>query len=259
VSGIILEADFYKFRGRGLIQTTFRSNYLELITFIQGCDDPNPVIQEYRQAWAGKDPDEVATISSNDDWDRLFQQTDGVLPLAAIRLHSQGAGNYLALSSDPNVFGSEQAGSAFRVGWRVTGSQDYGRLFRRRVFELREDITFDPDDLPMTPCSNVATWWNNQTVQQSPNPANYTMQARGDFALPPEARRVRFGAYLTAGTGYLRFFNADGSEAGPIGWGETKPLFGSTEVTMAPDGSVPFRVEQGSLTTEMVRSLGYWT
>jgi hypothetical protein len=145
------------------------------------------------------------------------------------------------------------------MGWRVTGSPDYGRLFRRRVFELREDITFDPDDMPMTPRSSVATWWYNRTLEQSPGPANFTMQARGDFGLPAEARRVRFGAYLAAGPGFLRFFNVDGSEAEPIGWGGTKPLFGSTEVTMAPDGSVAFRVEQGSVTTETVRSLGYWT
>ncbi len=259
-SGIILEADFYKFRGRGLIQTTFRSNYAGLIAFVKACNDPNPVIQEFRGRWAALSPDEAATVSSNADWDRLYQETDCIVALEAIRQHSQGAGNYLAVSSDRDVLAGQGVGSAFRVGNSVSGSSAYGHIFSARVLQLIKAIPaqVQVEETAMKTHNVPATWWKDNQIAQSPAGNNYTMQAATDFGLPAGAQRVRFGVYLAAGTGYLRFFNADGSEAEPVGWGGAKPVFGSVEVTLAAGGTVAFRVEDGPVITSMVRSLGYW-
>jgi outer membrane protein OmpA-like peptidoglycan-associated protein len=136
VSGIILEADFYKFRGRGLIQTTFRAAYKHIIGYIQASGAAHPITNAYQRRWAGMSSERVATISTNDDWDRLFQQTDLLIPAVAIRLHNQRSGNYLAMPLDAVVLSGTKAGSIWNVGRRVSGSGSYANLFRARVMQI---------------------------------------------------------------------------------------------------------------------------
>src|SRR5262249_43623367 len=64
-TGYVQQADFYKFRGRGLIQTTFRSGYVKLVDFVQKYAGINPKVLEYRLRWNGQLADVVATRSSN--------------------------------------------------------------------------------------------------------------------------------------------------------------------------------------------------
>ena len=115
-------------------------------------------------------------------------------------------------------------------------------------------------DMPMRTHSKVADWWVLRTIDPTPERGGnfFTMQAAQDFELPANATRVRFGVYLSSGPGHLRFFNADGSEAEPVGWGRA-PMFGSVEVTLSPGGTVPFRVEGGPITTNQLRCLVFWT
>jgi hypothetical protein len=139
VSGIILEADFFKFRGRGLIQTTFRVNYKSIINYIKNNAINHPVVKEYRQRWAKLPLDYIATTSTNRDWDRLFQQTDNIIPAIAIRLHSLGRGdslNYLNLPLDAMILNGCQTGSIWNVGRRVSGGAKYASLFRQRVLQI---------------------------------------------------------------------------------------------------------------------------
>lgn len=129
ITGYVMEADFMKFRGRGYIQTTTRSNYIKIIQFIQAYTGDNNVIDFYQSRWAGQTPENVAFASSNEDWDRLFQQTDLIIAAEAIRLHSQSSGNYLALAGDPDV-------AVRTMGKRISGSDPYAAKYRDRMEAL---------------------------------------------------------------------------------------------------------------------------
>lgn len=136
VCGFLLEADFYKFRGRGLIQSTWRPRYIELITFIQAYAGQDPIILKYKTQWAGQTPDKVATISSNEDWRTLFRETQLEIARKAIELHNKAAGKYLDLAKDSATLNSEQKKSVFSMGRTISGGQAYGRLFKSRVLQL---------------------------------------------------------------------------------------------------------------------------
>ncbi len=134
-SGFIQQADFYKFRGRGFIQLTWRANYKRVVEHVQNYSGGNEVIASYRAKWAGKDADAVCSASSNEDWDALFQGTDLIIPCRAVGLHSEASGNYLQLSTQADVLNAAKrtAGSFYNMGLRINGGTAYALLFRERV------------------------------------------------------------------------------------------------------------------------------
>lgn len=143
-SGFIQEADFFKFRGRGLIQVTWRSNYKRIVEFVQQYSGNNATLLHYRGEWSGKDPDVVCTISKNADWDALFQNTDSIVPCRAIGLHNQASGNYLALTEDAAALAalSPVGGSLYRMGLRINGSGAYAARFCARVIQLLDTLSY---------------------------------------------------------------------------------------------------------------------
>jgi hypothetical protein len=168
VSGIILEADFYKFRGRGLIQTTFRDGYKPIVGFIQAYSGTQSVVTSYKTKWAGKDADVVCHISSNADWDALFMTSDLVVPCAAINLHNKGGGNYLAVAADRATLAGQAAGSAYNAGRRVSGSGAYGTQFSSRVLQMYDALAAQATPAPAsTPAPTSA-----QTPAPATPPAN---------------------------------------------------------------------------------------
>ncbi len=140
--GFILETDFVKFRGRGLIQTTGRANYLRVIQWIQAYSGENSTIDYYRTRWRDRDPDEVATESTNEDWDRLFQQSDLEVACRAIRLHSESSSSYLKLGTTAEVLNApkETKGSLRHMGWRISGGAKYADTYYGRMVELLSAI-----------------------------------------------------------------------------------------------------------------------
>jgi hypothetical protein len=126
ITGYVMEADFMKFRGRGFIQTTTRTNYVKIIQYIQAYDGDNNVIDFYQARWKGLTPDNAAYASSNEDWDRLFQQTDLIIAAKAIERHNAGSGNYLALTGDPDT-------AIRNMGKRISGGTDYAAKYRDRM------------------------------------------------------------------------------------------------------------------------------
>jgi hypothetical protein len=139
-TGFIMEADFFKFRGRGLIQTTWRAAYLKLVTFVQRYTGDNPTIHTFKVVWRDMDAEKVASVSRNADWDQLFQKTDLIVACEAIRQHSAGSGRYLELAADAPTLNLVKGtrGTIFNVGLRVSGSADYATLFRQRVLQICE-------------------------------------------------------------------------------------------------------------------------
>lgn len=133
VSGFITQADFMKFRGRGFIQTTGRSNYAALIEFVKNYDGDNATITGFQANWGDKTPDQIAFETTNGDWDTLFQQSDLIIAAEAIRAHNANSGNYLALSADPVTLDGIAHGSVFFMGLRISGGQAYATTFKQRV------------------------------------------------------------------------------------------------------------------------------
>lgn len=131
---IIHEADFFKFRGRGLIQTTWRSAYTRLIKHIQ--DKPSirhPVVDKFRRRWAGLSSDTVATTSTNDDWDELFMKTDLLIPVLGVHLHIR---KVAALPLDAVVLSGKGVGSIWKLGRSISASSSYLEKYRTRVLQM---------------------------------------------------------------------------------------------------------------------------
>ena len=140
VSGFITQADFMKFRGRGLIQTTGRANYTPLVDFVQSYAGTNSTLDFYQHRWTGMSNDQVASITTNDDWDRLFQQSDLIIATEAVRVHSEKSGGYLALSSNPPTLNGTGHGSIFNMGHCISGGQAYAATFKQRVTTVLEAL-----------------------------------------------------------------------------------------------------------------------
>ncbi len=144
-AGFIAQADFMKFRGRGLIQTTWRSNYRKLAKFVASYDGETPLLRDYATRWARKDADTVLTESSNEDWDALFGDPALEMVFEAIRQHSAANADYLTLAESAEALNFVAAsdaqlrqarGSIWHMGRRISGSGSYGRKFKGRVMEI---------------------------------------------------------------------------------------------------------------------------
>jgi hypothetical protein len=134
---MIFEADFAKFRGRGLIQTTWRTGYKRIIDWVLAYTGSDATVTSYKTKWQGSSSDTIASQSANDDWDTLFQSTNFEIACAAVNLHNNASGNYLNLATDDPTLLGNGTGSLVRMGTRISGSAAYGAKFRDRVARMR--------------------------------------------------------------------------------------------------------------------------
>lgn len=150
-NGFIMQADFYKFRGRGIIQTTGRAAYLAAVDHIQRYSGSNTVLLEFKRRWSTLSRDVAATTSTNADWDLIFSQ--GPILARALRLHS-GTGNsdYRTMSTQsatlldvpappppppPRRVPAGVRGSIYFMGRRISGKYDYSAgPYRDRVLAM---------------------------------------------------------------------------------------------------------------------------
>ncbi|MER8388349.1 hypothetical protein NKH14_23015 [Mesorhizobium sp. M1380] len=132
--GYILEADFYKFRGRGLIQTTWRENYKKIIRFIKSYKGTSEVINEYKEQWSALSDDDACTVSTNSDWDSLFGDSGKAVLCEAIRIHAN-QGKYLPLASATDELNGTHKGSLVFIGNSI-GGNGYGQRLKGRVRQM---------------------------------------------------------------------------------------------------------------------------
>ncbi len=127
VNGFIMEADFYKLRGRGVIQTTGRSDYCVLIDYILNNAGQlgNATLNQLKAAWdaypstGGSKHDVIASRSTNVQWDAAFGE--GIILAAAIAQDSSVKQNYLQLSTNANTLngGTSTKGSLYFMARKI--------------------------------------------------------------------------------------------------------------------------------------------
>jgi peptidoglycan hydrolase-like protein with peptidoglycan-binding domain len=137
ITGFVQEADFYKFRGRGYIQTTLRGNYKSLIPSVQSYAGSDPIIRRCRDQWQGMSTDSVATRSSNADWDALFMQSPE-FPLNAVKIffgRRKGSINHVQTGNWDSIRASIRA-----VAVDVSAAKAYHDLFEQRVKQIFDTL-----------------------------------------------------------------------------------------------------------------------
>jgi hypothetical protein len=148
IAGIIAQADFCKFRGRGLIQTTWRTAYLRLIEFIMSYTGPSPKVHEIKGIWSrypSTDAQEIATRSTNRQWDELFMESDYEVPCKAVFIFQQSKSDFLTTIGATNLSRllGRETGSIFRVGYYVGGSEGYGEVVLNRTKQMMKALMAD--------------------------------------------------------------------------------------------------------------------
>ncbi len=138
ITGYVLEADFFKFRGRGFIQTTGRANYTSIIDFVMNYTGTNVVVLNMKTKWAQRsnDKDILVTVSTNAEWDDLFQNSQTLIAAKSVEVHNRLSGNYL--ENIKGVSPAAAAGSIRNVGKRISGSDKYADLYINRVTQMIE-------------------------------------------------------------------------------------------------------------------------
>jgi len=147
-NGFIMQADFYKFRGRGVIQTTGRENYQKIIEFILKKPDKLKKSRELSAAWATfpilnktrQDVDVIASRSTDDDWNIAF--SDGAILAKALYLHSNAHGDYLALAHDADTLNGDEATphSMYFMAAKINSGVDYHNDIVSKIVAMAEEF-----------------------------------------------------------------------------------------------------------------------
>ncbi len=144
VTGFVMQADFYKFRGRGPIQITGRPPYKRIAQFIQNYDGPSDILQKYKARWQSLSADDACYVSNDMDWDEIF--TVKSIVALSLRLYADLAvpsKNMFIMSQDFDVLNANtrQTGSIWSVGRIISGIEKYANEeYKPRVVEMLEKI-----------------------------------------------------------------------------------------------------------------------
>lgn len=153
-AGIIAEADFYKFRGRAFIQTTWRPAYIKIIEKILDYNGENKTIIKYKNEWKDKyasNTDTIATYTTNAIWDELFEKTD--LEIAGMAIKNFKKSEYFMkvnMKNSLDLLGekhnsSKGDNSIKSIAKLVAGKTDeiYHQVFECRIIQILEQLLID--------------------------------------------------------------------------------------------------------------------
>jgi hypothetical protein len=98
------------------------------------------MILSKKNSWIAlsSDPDVISTISTNDEWNDLFMQTNLIIAAKAINVHNNASGNYLGNISTQNP--ATSAASIDKMGLRISGGTTYATLFLNRVTQIIDSM-----------------------------------------------------------------------------------------------------------------------
>ncbi len=145
-NGFLIEIDAIKFRGRGYIQITGRANYKSLIGFITSYSGDDQVINSIKNSWKSHiNIDDIATISTNQQWDDLFQKTNSIIANYACYVHSALPGRYKNYNIiDPNQSDVNLNKLINNIGLAISGSTTYANEFLQRVLLQIKELDSEP-------------------------------------------------------------------------------------------------------------------
>lgn len=144
----IQQADFYKFRGRGYIQTTNRSNYASLARNIAENLDriPGPM-WGLVEAWgnvANDDAllDQCLSQSTNADWNSLFQMTDGVVAFLGVKTFSDAKQQCINMDASLDALSKSTAGTVAFLGNKINGyGTSLAQAVRKVIIEMYNSLS----------------------------------------------------------------------------------------------------------------------
>ena len=170
----ITEADFFKFRGRGFVQTTGRGAYKPIISYVLSYTGNDSVILNVKKNWSGYggDLDKIASASTNIQWDDLFQKTNSIIANYAVYVHNKSGGAYAKKGIDYLYIDATQSDNNLKDAIRKVslaiagkGAKKYADKFYARVMQQLALIeSTEAGAVPPTPTPGATS---SQTPQQS--------------------------------------------------------------------------------------------
>lgn len=137
ICGIIAECDFYKFRGRGVIQLTGRANYGKFLDYIKTNKSTikmNNNSLSIVNNWGSDSIETILTKITNKELDTLFE--DDKISILVFKTHYSNKNlvkMYDAETTDDFI------NITYNYGVNI-GGKKYGQLFTNRVFEILQNL-----------------------------------------------------------------------------------------------------------------------
>ena len=141
-AGFVMQADFYKFRGRGPIQITERAAYRKQVEFIQKYEGTNAVLLKFKALWLPLSSDDACTVSRDADWNEIFAQKEMVYWSPRVYADAAAAPpkNLFSMELEFDKLNGDKIGSLHRVGRTIGGINYANAKYMPRVVELLEEV-----------------------------------------------------------------------------------------------------------------------